>query len=87
MSSSSSTLPHKNPDDRMLHLIFVYGSLKRGYALHHLLASQQFHGIAVTQPLYRLFDLGSYPGLIDWPEGLEFIKKFKPDPGNFPRNH
>ena len=53
-----------------LPLIFVYGSLKRGYALHHLLSSQQNLGNAVTRSLYRLFDLGSWPGLVDWPEGL-----------------
>ena len=51
-------------------LVFVYGSLKRGYKLHYLLKSQLFVANAVTQPLYRLFDLGSYPGLIEWPEGL-----------------
>lgn len=51
-------------------LAFVYGSLKRGFALHHLLQSQLFLGDAVTQPRYRLFDLGEYPGLVEWPEGL-----------------
>jgi gamma-glutamylcyclotransferase (GGCT)/AIG2-like uncharacterized protein YtfP len=51
-------------------LIFVYGSLKRGYGLHHLLEDQAFIGCARTKPLYRLFDLGSYPGIVDWPDGL-----------------
>ena len=51
-------------------LIFVYGSLKQGYALHSLLHEQIYLGEAVTEPLYRLFDLGSYPGLVEWPEGL-----------------
>jgi len=60
MTSSELELP----------LIFVYGSLKRGYALHHLLTSQLSQGQAVTRPLYRLFDLGSYPGLVEWPDGL-----------------
>lgn len=50
--------------------VFVYGSLKRGYALHHLLESQNFLGDAVTEPRYRLFDLGQYPGLVEWPDGL-----------------
>lgn len=45
-------------------LIFVYGSLKRGYRLHFLLAAQPFLGSAVTICQYRLFDLGEYPGLI-----------------------
>ncbi|MEJ7590484.1 MAG: gamma-glutamylcyclotransferase family protein [Planctomycetaceae bacterium] len=51
-------------------LVFVYGSLKRGYALHTMLQGQLCLGNAVTEPLYRLFDLGSYPGLVEWPEGL-----------------
>lgn len=51
-------------------IVFVYGSLKRGYVLHHLLASQRSLGPAVTKAFYRLFDLGAYPGLIEWPEGL-----------------
>ena len=51
-------------------LVFVYGSLKRGYALHAMLQGQVCPGNAVTEPLYRLFDLGSYPGLVEWPEGI-----------------
>lgn len=51
--------------------VFVYGSLKKGYALHHLLAAEQFVGLAQTQPFYRIYDLGEYPGLIDVPDGLE----------------
>lgn len=50
--------------------MFVYGSLKRGYALHALLQGQFYLGEALTEPLYRLFDLGTYPGLVEWPEGL-----------------
>ncbi|MFM7923584.1 MAG: gamma-glutamylcyclotransferase [Planctomycetaceae bacterium] len=51
-------------------IVFVYGSLKRGRALHHLLQSARFLGTASTSPLYRLFDLGHYPGLVEWPAGL-----------------
>jgi gamma-glutamylaminecyclotransferase len=65
-SSESSEFQRRAP----LSLIFVYGSLKHGYALHHLLEGQAFRGPATTYPLYRIFDLGSYPGLVDWPEGL-----------------
>lgn len=65
-SSDSAEFHGRDPQS----LIFVYGSLKRGYALHHLLEGQAFRGSATTCPLYRLFDLGSYPGLVDWPEGL-----------------
>ena len=65
-SSDSAEFHGRDPQS----LIFVYGSLKRGYGLHHLLEGQVFRGPATTCPLYRVFDLGSYPGLVDWPEGL-----------------
>jgi gamma-glutamylcyclotransferase (GGCT)/AIG2-like uncharacterized protein YtfP len=50
--------------------IFVYGSLKRGYRLHHLLQGQPFLGTASTCPLYRLHDLGEYPGLVASASGV-----------------
>ena len=59
---------HRRRDSSVL--IFVYGSLKQGYDLHHLLESQPSLGEATTKPIYRLFDLGSYPGLVEWPDGL-----------------
>ena len=70
MVAASSDLAEFHLRDQQS-LIFVYGSLKRGYALHHLLEGQTFLGAATTFPLYRVFDLGSYPGLVDWPEGFE----------------
>lgn len=63
-SNSSQSLPP------MSQLVFVYGSLKRGYALHWLMKRADFSGPAVTKPLYRIFHLGPYPGLVDWPAGL-----------------
>lgn len=48
----------------MTSVIFVYGSLKRGYALHELLEHQRYLGNAESVPCGRLFDLGSYPGLV-----------------------
>jgi gamma-glutamylaminecyclotransferase len=51
-------------------VLFVYGSLKRGHRNHRLLADQQFLGAAVTEPRYRLVDLGTYPGMIDDPQGV-----------------
>jgi gamma-glutamylaminecyclotransferase len=68
--ATTSTLPAVNPDDTNQTLIFVYGSLKNGYALHYLLTGQKCLGTAVTKPLYRLFDLGTYPGMVEWPAGL-----------------
>lgn len=44
--------------------IFVYGTLKRGRENHHWLAGQRFIAEARTKPVYRLFDMGGYPGMI-----------------------
>ena len=44
--------------------IFVYGTLKHGRENHHWLAGQRFIAEARTQPLYRLIDMGGYPGMI-----------------------
>ncbi len=45
-------------------LVFVYGTLKRGFANHNFLAGQAFLGDAVTGPGYALYDLGDYPGMV-----------------------
>ena len=54
-----------NEKSNIASLIFVYGSLKRGFSLHHYLADHTFIGTAQTLPLYRLFDCGEYPALVD----------------------
>jgi len=47
------------------HEIFVYGSLKRGFSNHSLLASQLFVATARTQPRYRLYALNGFPGMVE----------------------
>ncbi len=44
--------------------LFVYGTLKRGQPRHHFLAAQTFVAVAVTRPLYRMFNVGDYPALV-----------------------
>ncbi len=44
--------------------LFVYGTLMRGGVRQRLLAGQRFLGEARTPPLYALFDLGEYPGMV-----------------------
>jgi len=53
----------------MAALLFVYGTLKRGQANHHLLTGQQFLGEAVTLPHYRLFNKGAHPCLVKVEQG------------------
>lgn len=44
--------------------LFVYGTLKRGHCRSEVLAEQEFLGEYKTVEGYRLFDLGSFPGLV-----------------------
>ena len=44
--------------------LFVYGTLKRGGSNHGCMTGQRFIGMALTEPRYRLFDLGGYPGMV-----------------------
>ena len=46
-------------------ILFVYGSLKRGFSNHAYLDGQQFLGEGTTPPNYRVFDCGGYPGAIE----------------------
>lgn len=46
------------------HLVFVYGTLKRGEANHHHLAGQHFVAAARTQPGFTLYQPADYPGMV-----------------------
>ena len=56
------------------HLVFVYGTLKRGFCREHFLAGQSFLAEARTLPKYRMYDCGTYPGLKPCPQdGLSIL--------------
>lgn len=54
----------RDNDVQVLTNVFVYGSLKKGHALHYCLRGQEFLGECQTVTQYRLFDCGSYPALV-----------------------
>lgn len=45
-------------------MLFVYGTLKRGFTNNSLLDGQEFIRQATTLPFYRLHDSGPYPCLV-----------------------
>lgn len=49
----------------MQQLVFVYGTLRQGQSNHHLLAQSELLGNHTTPPIYSLYDLGSYPAVIE----------------------
>jgi gamma-glutamylcyclotransferase (GGCT)/AIG2-like uncharacterized protein YtfP len=49
-------------------LLFVYGTLMRGFPLHHVLARGCVKFVGLAAASARLFDLGSYPAAVPDPE-------------------
>jgi gamma-glutamylaminecyclotransferase len=50
--------------------LFVYGTLKRGFAREDLMNGATFDGAAMTQRGYALYDLGEYPALVLGTDGV-----------------
>jgi gamma-glutamylaminecyclotransferase len=44
--------------------VFVYGTLRKSQVNHHLLDDATYLGLFNTQPLYKMFHLGGYPGVV-----------------------
>jgi len=42
-------------------LVFVYGTLKKGFHNHYLLAGSQYLGNAKTEPIYQMYSAGGFP--------------------------
>lgn len=45
-------------------LVFVYGSLKRGFYNHHHLRRHTYIADVFTEPCFALYRLGRYPGMV-----------------------
>lgn len=51
--------------DNKLTVVFVYGTLKKHDCRSYLMDGSIFLGGAVTDAKYQLYNLGSYPGLVE----------------------
>jgi gamma-glutamylaminecyclotransferase len=52
----------------MMHRVFVYGTLKRGFSNHDLLKGCEFVGRATTMSTYKMIEIG-FPVIMPDPEG------------------
>lgn len=55
--------------EKALHYIFVYGTLKKGYRNNVMLDGQRFVEEAVTQPAYKMYENGSFPMIVEAKDG------------------
>lgn len=51
-------------------LVFVYGTLKRQHCRGSIMRDQTFIGEATTKPLYRLYDVGAFPAMVEDESGF-----------------
>jgi gamma-glutamylaminecyclotransferase len=56
------------------HLVFVYGTLKRGGSNHRHLAGQDYLGPARLAPGHTLYSLADYPGLVVAPGSSDRVR-------------
>jgi len=55
-------------------LLFVYGTLKRGFSRHHALEGQRYLGTAFSEPKYSMFHISGFPALVQDP-ALRFSER------------
>jgi gamma-glutamylcyclotransferase (GGCT)/AIG2-like uncharacterized protein YtfP len=55
----------------MKHLLFCYGTLKKGHTRQKYLLDQRYLGTATLKPTYRMVQVSGYPALIPPKDGEE----------------
>jgi gamma-glutamylaminecyclotransferase len=58
----------------MKHLLYVYGTLKKGHTRQKYLLEQRYLGTATLKPTHRMVQVSGYPALIPPQEGVEGSK-------------
>ena len=52
-------------------ILFVYGTLKKGYRANYLLETSNYLGVARTKPYFQLFSCFTYPALVRSTSGYQ----------------
>lgn len=65
---------HQPVEEPKVKMVFVYGTLKRGKNNNHVMmrANGRFVGNHETAPVYRMYRLGGFPGVVE--DGYSSIK-------------
>ena len=58
LAGCGTTQPVTGNPGMAIETVFVYGSLKRGFVNHHVIADAKFLGTGVTGPGFAMLDLG-----------------------------
>ena len=64
-SNSQPEISQTQMSKEKMHLLFVYGTLKKDCSRSSVMGSSRFLGVAKTSENYKLYDCGLYPALVE----------------------
>jgi len=64
---------------KKIELVAVYGSLRKKLHNHHLIESSDYLGSFSSEPVYYMYDLKSYPGIVEGGDTSILMEVYKVD--------
>lgn len=59
------------PKELQRHFVAVYGSLKKGFGNHRLIANSELVSKGITPPIFKMISFLAYPGILDGNKNIE----------------